>query len=251
MAKHRRKKWRVYQLLVATGSVKSKEEAAELAHTGKITVNGDVMLSLFYQVHPFKDDVRVNGKKIELKENRGYFALNKPEGLDTTKMNMLKFIRGKVPEQDFFSYTPVGRLDRNTTGLIIITNDGRLVRRVLSPLTKRTKVYRAVVQGKVTEEEADKLRKGIEIILEDDEGTRPYTTMPAQIRILHATPHESEIEISIIEGKKRQVRKMCRAVNHPVRQLKRISIAKLQLGTLKERQVKEYSKEDIYRLLFE
>lgn len=251
MAKRRRKKWRVYQLLVAAGLVKSKEDAAELAHTGKITVNGVVMQSLYYQVHPFKDDVQVSGKKVELKENRRYFALNKPLDIETTKQNMLKFIRDTVPAQDLYSFTPVGRLDKNTTGLLIITNDGRLARRVLDPRTKRAKVYRAVVQGRVTEEEAERLRKGIAITLEDDEGARQYTTLPADVRVLYATPHESELELSIIEGKKRQVRKMLRAIDHPVRKLARIAIAKLQLGRLKHRQVKEYAKDEMYRLLFE
>ena len=251
MAKRRRKKWRVYQLLVAAGMVKSKEEAAELAHTGKITVNDTVMQSLYYQVHPFKDDVRIAGKKVELKENRRYFALNKPLDIETTKQNMLRFIRDKVPAQDLYSFTPVGRLDKNTTGLLIITNDGRLARRVLDPRTKRAKIYRTAVQGKLTEDDAERLRKGIVITLEDDEGSRQYTTLPAQVRIIRAGPAESELELSIIEGKKRQVRKMMRAIDHPVRKLERIAIAKLQLGRLTHGRVKEYAKDDIYRLLFE
>lgn len=251
MAKHRRKKWRLYQLLAASGSVRSREEAAELAHSGKITVNGTVMLSLFYQVHPFKDEVRVNGKKVVLKENRKYFVLHKPVLVETTKENMLRFIRDKVPEQDLYSFAPVGRLDKNTSGLLIITNDGRLSRRVLNPLTKRAKVYRAVVHGKLTEEHAERLRKGVTITLEDDEGVRQYTTLPAQARIVRATPQESEIELSIIEGKKRQVRKMLKAIGHDVKKLARVAIAKLQLGTLKPGAVKEYEKDDIYRLLFE
>ncbi len=251
MAKHRRKKWRLYQLLAASGAVKSRSEAAELAHSGKITVNDKVMLSLYYQVHPFKDDVRINGKKVEFRENRKYFALNKPVLIETTKQNMLKFIRDKVPEHDLYSFAPVGRLDKNTSGLLIITNDGRLSRRVLNPLTKRTKTYRAIVHGKISEEEAELLRKGITITLEDDEGVREYKTMPAQARIIKATPAESEIELGIIEGKKRQVRKMLKAVGHDVKRLARISIAKLKLGNLKPGQAKEYEKEEIYRLLFE
>ena len=251
MAKHRRKKWRVYQLLVAAGMVKSKEEAAELAHAGKITVNGKVMLSLFYQVHPFKDEVHIDGKKVEFTENRTYFVLNKPAGIETTKANMLRFIEDKVPAQDLLSFAPVGRLDKDTTGLLIITNDGRLGRKVLNPKTKRAKVYRAVVQWQVTEQEADQLRKGVSITVEYDDGTRPYTTLPANVRIIRASPHESEIELSIIEGKKRQVRKMCRAIRHPVKELTRIAIAKLQLGTLKRGAIKEYPKDEIYRLLFE
>lgn len=251
MAKHRRKKWRLYQLLVAAGMVKSRHQAAELAHAGKITVNDQIMLSLYYQVHPFKDDIRVAGKKVELKENRRYFVLNKPAGIETTKQNILKFLRGKVSPQDLYSYAPVGRLDKNTTGLLIITNDGRLARRVLDPRTKRAKVYRAVVEGKVTEAEAEKLRHGVQITVEDEQGEYKYTTLPAQVKIIRALPQESELEISIIEGKKRQVRKMCETIRHEVKQLSRRAIAKLELGTLKQGQIKEYQKEDIYRLLFE
>jgi len=251
MAKHRRKKWRVYQLIVASGIVKSKEEAAELAHAGRITVNGKIMQSLHYQVHPFKDEILVDGKKVEFRENRQYFALNKPAGAETTKQNMLRFLRGKVAPQDLHSFAPVGRLDKDSTGLIILTNDGRLARRVLNPLTKRAKVYRAVVEGKMAEDSADRLRRGVRIMIEVNERPRPYTTLPAQVRILRAADQESIVELSIIEGKKRQVRKMLKAAGHMVKSLQRVAIAKLQLGTLKPGAVQEYSKDDIYRLLFE
>jgi pseudouridine synthase len=251
MSKNRRKKWRIYQLLVSAGYLRSQDDAIDLARTGNITVNGKAMYSVDYQVHPFKDDVRVQGKKVEFKENRKYFALNKPAGIETTKENMLKYIKGKVPAEDLYSFTPVGRLDKNTTGLLIITNDGRLVKRVLNPLTKRVKVYRAVIVNKFTEEAADKLRTGITITLDDDEGVRPYKTMPAQVSIVRSGLRESEVEIGVIEGKKRQVRKMLHALKHSVKELTRLSIAKLQLGDLKPGKVREYSKEEMYRLLFE
>jgi pseudouridine synthase len=251
MAKHRRKKWRLYQLIAASGLVKSKEDAVRLAREGKITVNENVMESLHYQVHPFKDDIRVEGKKIEFKENRRYFVLNKPKGVETTKQQMLKFLHGKVDDKEIRSFAPVGRLDKESTGLLILTNDGRLGRRVLDPLTKRAKVYRATVKGKITEEEAEKLRKGVRIMIEVNERPRPYTTLPAQVRIIRAAYDQSEVELSITEGKKRQVRKMLKAVGHEVTRLQRVAIAKLQLGALKPGEVKEYPKDEMYRLLFE
>ncbi len=247
----RRKKWRVYQILVSAGIVKSKHEAAMLAHSGKITVNEKIMESLHYQADPFKDDIRLNGKRIELRENRKYFVLNKPEGVETTKENMLKFLRGKVSNEILYSFAPVGRLDKDTTGLLILTNDGKLARKVLDPKTKRYKIYIAIVEGKTAEFDLEQLRKGIKIIVEDEEGEHEYTTLPAKARILKTNLKESEIEISIFEGKKRHIKKMCEAVGHLVVKLKRISIAKLELGALKSGEVKEYYKEEIYRLLFE
>lgn len=247
----RRKKWRLYQILVASGIVKSKYDAAMLARAGKITVDGKIMESLHYQVNPFKADVRVNGKKVELKENRRYFVLNKPEGIETTKENMFKFLKGKVSVEILYSFAPVGRLDKDTTGLLILTNDGKLARKVLDPKTKRYKTYVAFVEGKISEEDCEKLRKGVKILVEDEEGEHEYTTLPAKAIILKSTITESELEISIFEGKKRQIKKMCKAVGHAVKKLKRISIAKLELGALKSGEVEEYSKEEIYRLLFE
>ena len=237
----RRKKWRVYQLLVAAGLVKSKSEAVVLARQGKITVNGDEMQSLHYQVHPFKDDIRVNGKKIELKENRQYFILNKPAGIETTKESILRFLKGKVQAQTLNSFSPVGRLDKDTKGLLIITNDGRLGRRILNPKTKRWKKYIVGFEGKLTEEEAEQLRNGITINVEE----KPYKTLPAQVTL------GKDVHVSIVEGKKRQVRKMLQALGHPVHTLKRVAIAKLLLGDLKEGDVKEYTKEEMYKLLFE
>ena len=247
MAKNRRKKWRLYQFLVACGAVKSKSDAALLAHSGKITVNGAVMESLHFQIHPFKDEVQVKGKKIEMKENRRYFVLNKPYGVETTKQNMLRFIRNRVGAEELHSFAPVGRLDKNTTGLLILTNDGRIGKRILDPKTKRLKVYVAKVKGMVTPAQARSLRNGVVI---DVDGAR-YKTLPAVVDVVRADARSSILTIEIYEGKKRQVRKMCEAVEHPVVMLKRVAIAKLRLSGLQDGAVKEYSKETMYKLLFE
>lgn len=242
----RRKKWRIYQFLSSMGVVKSKKQAVELARAGRITVDGRVMESLHYQVNPVKQVIKVDGERIELKENRRYFVFHKPQGIVCTKESILEFF--DVPEKA--SMTPVGRLDKDSSGLLIVTNDGRLVQRVLNPRTKRKKVYEVVVEGRMVDDAAQRLRDGVWIrtVIRDEE--KKYKTLPADVRIMR-TNKNSTLHISIIEGKKRQVRKMCEAVGFPVVSLKRVSIAKLALGKLKPGEYREFSKEDIYRLLFE
>jgi len=239
----RRKKWRVYQFLSSMGVVKSKKEAVELARSGKITVDGNVMESLHYQINPIKQIVAINGKRVELKENRRYFAFHKPRGIVCTKESVLEFF--DVPEKA--SLTPVGRLDKDSSGLLIVTNDGRLVQRVLNPKTKRKKVYEVVVEGNISDDALQRLREGVWIktVIKDEE--KKYKTLPAEVKEVKP----NTLHVSIIEGKKRQVRKMCEVAGCPVISLKRVAIAKLELGSIKPGEYKEYSKEQIYRLLFE
>ncbi|PIN80373.1 hypothetical protein COV11_04150 [Candidatus Woesearchaeota archaeon CG10_big_fil_rev_8_21_14_0_10_30_7] len=127
------KKRTVYQILVEAGLVKSKKEALILARSNKIVLNDKTITSLHYQVNPRKSKIIVNGKELKLEDKRKYFVFNKPEDLVTTKENILPFLKGKVKSEDLFSFYPVGRLDKNTTGLLIITNDGRFGNKILNP----------------------------------------------------------------------------------------------------------------------
>lgn len=244
MGQSRRKKWRIYQFLSSMGAVKSKDEAAQLARAGKICVDGTPMTSLHYQIDPRKEKVTVNGKHVELKENRKYFVLNKPEGVVCTKAEIIRFF--DVPKDVKNSLTPVGRLDKNTTGLLIVTNDGRLARRVLDPLTKRYKWYAAKVDGILSEESLERLRKGVMIELEDNGVVERYKTLPAKVHV-----EDDALIMGIVEGKKRQVRKMCEAVRMSVKKLHRFKIANLELPKMKGGEYKEFSKDEMYALLFE
>lgn len=249
MGSHKRRKWRIYQFLSSMGAVHSKEQAVKLARSGKITVDGEVIESLHYQINPVKQVIAINGKRVELKENRRYFVLNKPKGVVCTKADIIGFFHLPVDLKN--SLSPVGRLDKDTSGLLIVTNDGRLAQRVLDPKTKRAKFYEAVVKGDFTEADAQKLRLGVWIKTVIDDEEQDYLTLPAVVKVRSKGKDRSTVHIAIIEGKKRQVRLMLGAVGHKVISLRRIAIAKLKLGVLKPGEVKEYDKEAIYRLLFE
>jgi len=218
-----------------------------LARKGAIFVNGKPMECLHYQVRPFKDKITFKGKLIQFKENRRYFVLNKPLGFETTKENLLNFLRGKVPSKDFYSFYPVGRLDKDSTGLIILTNDGRAGKKILDPKTKREKIYEVKVDGLLTQEKIKKLCEGVWIDIDETK----YKTLPAKIHVLSTSDKKSLFELKIIEGKKRQIRKMCNAVGLNVTKLVRVQIAKLALGKLKEGQIKEYTKKEFYSAVFE
>lgn len=243
-----RKKWRIYQFLASMGVVSSKEQAVNLARSGKVTVDGKVVESLHFQVNPIKEVVAVNGKRVELKENRKYFVFHKPAGVLSTKEEIGKFF--SVPVDLKNSLYPVGRLDKDTSGLLIVTNDGRLGQKVLNPLTKRKKFYETVVEGNITEGAVEKLKKGVKIRTIIDDKEVDYVTLPADV-VLISGGETSKIVVIIIEGKKRQVRLMCKALGYPVISLKRTAIAKLELGDLPVGKYKELDKKEIYALLFE
>jgi pseudouridine synthase len=235
----------MYTFLSSMGVVSSKKEAEALARDGKITVDDSVMKSLDYQINPRKQIVKVNGKEVELKENRIYYVFNKPLDIVCSKKEIIEFF--DLPSDLKNSISPVGQLDKNATGLLIVTNDGRLSRQVLVPQTKRWKTYEVVLDKEFKKEDAEQLEKGVEIETEINDRKQKYITMPAKLKIMAP----KKIHLSIMEGKKHQVKKMVTKVGYWVESLKRISIAKLKLGTLKPGKYKEYDKEEIYRLLFE
>lgn len=240
------KKFRIYQLLVEAGLIKSKKEAVELARTGKITVDSQKIESLHYQINPKKRKLFLNGKEVQTITEQKYFILNKPKGVETTKENILKLVeQKKIVSQEFLpTLYPVGRLDKETTGLLIITNDRKLGNKVLNPEFKLKKTYIAKINRKITDFEIDNLRKGITISLEENGVFSKYKTKPAEIN-----PKGEFVEVIISEGKKRQVRRMFEAINCTVIELKRIAIGKLHLGDLREGEFKEYKKSELYGFL--
>ncbi len=248
MAQYRKRT--IYQILVEAGLVKSKNQAAELVRSNKVIVDGKIITSLHYQTNPRKSKIIVDGKGINLEDKRRYFILNKPEGLITTKENILPFLKGLVKDEELFSFYPVGRLDKNTTGLLIITNDGRLGNKILNPKQKIPKTYEVLVQGKLSESAVTKLEEGVEITLEENGKLTKYKTLPAKIKIL-STNNNTRLEITISEGKKRQVRRMLETVKHEVLELKRIKIGKLELGNQKSSEIKEMLRYELFKALFE
>lgn len=207
------------QKFLAEAGIASRRKAEELIVQGKVKVNGEIVKELGTKVEPGIDKVEYEGREIRQQEEQVYILLNKPIGYVTTAKD--QFDRDSVLDlvKTDKRIVPVGRLDMYTSGALILTNDGDFVYKVTHPKHEIEKTYTVTIKGIVSNETVEKLRKGVEI--ED------YTTKPARVKILK-TDEEKEIsrlEITIHEGKNRQVRKMCETVGHKVLALHRSKIA--------------------------
>ena len=222
---------------ISQAGVCSRRKADELVINGNVKVNGAVMKEPGYDVQA-GDKVSVNGTLIEESEKLVYYLLNKPVGFITTakdeqdRATIMDFL-GDIAERVF----PVGRLDGNTSGALIITNDGKLSYRISHPKHEVFKTYRVLVSGVVSKEKIWKLRNGVDI--------GGYVTKPAKVTIIREAKNSTLLEMSISEGKNRQIRKMCKAVGNPVQELQRISIGEIRLGRLKEGTYRKLTKEEI------
>lgn len=232
------KKMRVDKLLSNVG-VASRAELKKYCKQGLISVNGKVINNPGVQVDSESDDIRFNGEKIVYREFV-YIMLNKPDGYISATYDKYDPIVLDLIDQSYlvFEPFPVGRLDKDTEGLLVITNDGQLAHRVLSPKKHVPKTYYAKIQGKVTEEDILAFEKGV--ILDDG-----YETMPSQLKILKSDDM-SEIELTIHEGKFHQVKRMFESVGKKVVYLKRLSMGKLKLDeSLKLGEYRELTEEEV------
>jgi len=232
------KKMRVDKLLSNVG-VASRAELKKYCKQGLISVNGKVINNPGVQVDSENDDVRFNGEKIVYREFV-YIMLNKPDGYISATFDKYDPIVLDLIDQSYlvFEPFPVGRLDKDTEGLLVLTNDGQLAHRVLSPKKHVPKTYYAKIQGKVTEEDILAFEKGV--ILDDG-----YETMPSQMKILKSDDM-SEIELTIHEGKFHQVKRMFESVGKKVVYLKRLSMGKLKLDeSLKLGEYRELTEEEV------
>lgn len=233
------------QKVIAQAGVASRRDAEELIKAGKVKVNGKIVTELGSKIEPKRDRVTVDGKPLKAEKNV-YILLYKPKGVVTTlddprgRKTVAQLVAA-IPERIY----PVGRLDYNTEGLLIMTNDGDLTHALTHPSHEIAKTYLAKVQGFPPEEKLDKLRVGIK--LEDG------VTAPAKINIV-AIDQEKELttlEIVIYEGKNRQIRRMCEAIGYPVKNLKRVKFAFLTLEGLRRGQYRQLlagEVEDLKRL---
>lgn len=209
--------------------VASRRKCEELISQGKVKVNGKIVTELGTKINPNKDEVVFNGKNLKHEDNeKVYILLNKPIGYVTTVKD--QFSRDTVLDliKTNKRVVPVGRLDMYTSGAIILTNDGEFVYKVTHPKHEIDKTYNVTVKGIVTKEDIENLQKGVVI----DEN---YTTKEANARILKIDKEKdiSRIEIKIHEGKNRQVRKMCEAINKKVLALHRSKIGNIDVKDLK------------------
>jgi len=230
------------QKFMAENGVASRRKCEELISSGLVKVNGIIISELGYKIDSEKDIVEVNGRIIEPSDTElVYYLLNKPKGYVSTAKD--QFARPNVVsliESDLRLY-PVGRLDYDTEGLIIITNDGELTNKLTHPSYKITKEYEAVVKGVVAQKAIGTFERGIDI--------GGYVTRPAKMQIVEQRKDNSLIRIVISEGKNRQVRKMCAVIGHEVISLRRIAIGALGIGDLGVGKYRELSRDEVFGLV--
>lgn len=231
------------QKILSQAGIASRRASEQLMLDGRVTVNGVPIRELGTKADPASDDIRVDGRRVKVVENHRYLLLNKPRGYVTTRSDpqrrptVIDLLRG-VREYVY----PVGRLDFDSEGLLLLTNDGDLAAKLTHPRHGIARVYEARVLGVPDERDIERLSRGIVI-----DGRR---TQAADIRML---PHkrdagESTLVVTIREGRNRQVRNMCDAIGHPVSRLTRIAIGPLRDATLKPGRWRELSSEEIKRL---
>lgn len=214
------------QKYLAKAGIASRRKSEELIKAGRVAVNGRAASEAGIKVQE-KDVVELDGKKICIEEKKVYIMLNKPIGYITTvrdqfaRPTVIDLVSG-ISERIY----PVGRLDYDTSGILILTNDGDFTNKLSHPRHETEKVYQVEIRGTMTKEEMQTFRKGVEI-----DG---YRTAPAKIRLLRKNKETSVLQVVIHEGKNRQIRKMFNHFHHPVVNLKRISIGGLKLGSLEE-----------------
>ncbi|MCR1950580.1 MULTISPECIES: pseudouridine synthase [unclassified Clostridium] len=218
----------------------TRKEIKQAVRKGLIEVNGEVVKDNGMQVDPEVDKIYVNGEEIFYRKYI-YLMMNKPDGVisatfdnrDETVIDLLEI------EHQVFNPFPVGRLDKDTVGLLLLTNDGDLNHRLISPKWKVDKVYYAKIDKKVTEEDIKKFKNGITL----DDG---YTCKEAKLEILESSENGSEVMITIQEGKFHQVKRMFEAVDKSVVYLKRVEFGTLQLDEdLEEGEYRELTEEEV------
>lgn len=213
------------QKTLAAAGLGSRRKCEDIIEAGRVAVNGR-RASLGDRVDPARDRVSVDGIPVDLEVEKVYFLLNKPPGYITT----VRDTRGRATVMDLLREKgrlfPVGRLDRDTRGLLLITNDGYLAHRLLHPSKGVEKSYVVEAKGRLPERGLARLRRGME--LEDGK------TAPAKVKVLRREESGCLLEITIHEGRKRQVRRMCAAVGLEVVDLIRTRFGPLDLGGLKE-----------------
>ncbi|MGL4912750.1 MAG: pseudouridine synthase [Romboutsia sp.] len=235
------KKLRIDKVLSTIGCG-SRAEIKRYCKYGIISVNGDVVSNPGLQVDPENDEIMFEGKVVHYREFV-YLMLNKPDGYISATFDKFDPIVLDLIDAEYLIYEPfpVGRLDKDTEGLLVITNDGKLSHRVLSPKKHVPKTYYAKIDGLVTEEDIKAFEKGVTL----DDG---YETMPAQLNIL-VSGETSEIELTIHEGKFHQVKRMFESVGKKVVYLKRLSMGKLKLDeSLALGEYRELTEEEIKQM---
>lgn len=229
------------QKYLAGCGVASRRKAEEIIAQGRVTVDGEIVTAMGTQVDPSQQDIRLDGKLVSPHEEFLYVLLNKPQGYVTTMSDpqgrpIVTSLLSGIKTRLF----PVGRLDLDTEGALILTNDGELAQKIQHPSYEVTKTYEAQVLGRPSEKMLQKLEHGILL-----EGKK---TAPAKLMLIARQSGTSSIRITIHEGRKRQVRKMFQAIGHPVVHLKRIAYGTLFLEGLSTGKYRILTPEDLKKI---
>lgn len=221
--------------------IASRRQCEGLLREGQVKVNGNIVTEMGFQVEPSVDQIEFAGKIVQHTEVAVYLLLNKPPGYicsaydpqgRPTVLDLVQDIEQRI--------YPVGRLDLDTSGLIILSNDGEFTNLMIHPRYKIEKCYEAWVEGNVADWELQIFRAGM--VLDDG------LTAPAESNLLYQEAKKSLIEIRIHEGRKRQVKRMCAAIGHPVLSLQRTEIAFLSLNGLSQGQYRQLTLEEVAKL---
>jgi 23S rRNA pseudouridine2605 synthase len=228
------------QKFMADNGVASRRKSEELIASGKVKVNG-VVASIGDKVNPKKDKITVSGKRIAVDNELVYIMLHKPRGFITTMndehdRNCVAQLVSDVGKRIY----PIGRLDRESEGLLLLTNDGELANAITHPKKHVPKTYRVTVRPSITESQITALSTGIEI-----DGR---VTMPSEVHILEKQEGRVVISITIYEGRNRQIRKMCEALSLEVARLKRISVGPVKLGMLPQGKYRHLTDDEVRKL---
>jgi pseudouridine synthase len=238
---------RLNKLLSQTG-VASRRMADELMRQGRVSINGTTVTELGTKADPDRDDVRVDGRRLKLKHERRYLLLYKPRGVVSTRSDpqrrrtVVDLVAAAGVQGYFY---PVGRLDYDSEGLILLTNDGEFAQRVTHPRYELERTYEAVVAGVPDERDIDRLRRGLSI-----DGRR---TLPAVVRLLRVLDSgdgpRGVLELTLREGRNRQVRDMCDAIGHPVDRLRRTRIGSVSDRGMRAGQIRDLTPAEITSLM--
>lgn len=220
--------------LLADAGVASRRKAEELVVAGRVSVNGQPMTNVAERVTPGKDVVAVDGRIVSQVEETIVLALNKPRGVVSTvsdpdgKDTVMNYIPEEFAHYRLF---PVGRLDEDSEGLLLLTNNGDLANKLTHPRFRVPKTYHVLIQGHLTEAELQRIRRGVPL--------KGRKTQPADVKIIDRTDTTQLLSLTIREGLNRQIRRMMDALNHPVIRLQRKKFGSYSLGNLEPGQVRQ------------
>ncbi len=232
------------QKYIAECGVCSRRKAEELIMSGKVKVNNS-FATIGQKINPYKDKVFVNGKLIKKAKEKRYIMLHKPRGFVTTMSDEFdrKCITMLIQDIDERVY-PVGRLDKNSEGLLLLTNDGEFANMMAHPRTHVPKTYRVIVRPPVSDEHLNSLISGTKL----DDG---YITKPAEVQVVQNEENRVVLLMTIFEGKNRQIRRMCESLGIELIRLKRVAIGEIRLGMLPQGKYRDLTEQEIRSLYSE